>query len=208
MTMKIARGAAAIAAAGCLAMPAAAQAGALSIIDVGAPAINCLFNNAGAPSCTVVVDDSVSTFTLPGDTGAARLQSRTYPGAPGAPAAGAMAYVYRVDLTNVQAGTPPNCVTTLTINFPGPVVKLPYWQGTPNEAFDVFVVTSGGLGSVGLKSAVQAANRIGFTFLKPVCPGATSYFFGLASKSVKPVADVAQVSFSAGGGAPPADRVP
>ncbi len=72
----------------------------------------------------------------------------------------------------------------------------------------VFVVTSGGLGTVGLKSAVQAGVKIAFTFTAPVCPGATSYFFGLASKSMKPVADVAQVSVSLGGGATPADRVP
>ena len=41
----------------------------------------------------------------------------------------------------------------------------------------VFVVTSGGLGTVGLKSAVQAGVKIVFTFTAPVCPGATSYFF-------------------------------
>jgi hypothetical protein len=29
----------------------------------------------------------------------------------------------------------------------------------------VFEVTSGGLGTIGLKSAVQASNKIGFTFL-------------------------------------------
>src|SRR5580658_6145673 len=104
MIMKIATGAAAIVAAGCFAAVSAAQAAALSIVEVGAPAVNCAFNNAGSPNCTVVVDDSVGTFTPPGDTGTARLQSRTYPGAPAAPAAGGMAYVYRVDLTSVQAG--------------------------------------------------------------------------------------------------------
>jgi hypothetical protein len=45
----------------------AAQAAALSIVEVGAPAVNCAFNNAGSPNCTVVVDDSVGTFTPPGD---------------------------------------------------------------------------------------------------------------------------------------------
>ena len=85
MIMKIATGAAAIVAAGCFAAVSAAQAAALSIVEVGAPAVNCAFNNAGSPNCTVVVDDSVGTFTPPGDTGTARLQSRTYPGAPAAP---------------------------------------------------------------------------------------------------------------------------
>jgi len=194
--MKIAMAAASIAAAACFAAASAAQAGPLTIVEVGAPAVNCAFNNAAAPNCTVVVDDSIGTFTLPGDNGNARLQTRTYPGAAGAPAAGDMAYVYRVDLTNVQGLAAANCVPAFTINFPGGVVPLPYRLSTPNDKFDVFVVTSGGLGTVGLKSAVQAGVKIAFTFTAPVCPGATSYFFGLASKSVKPVADVAQVSFS------------
>jgi len=111
--MKIAMAAASIAAAGCFAAASAAQAGPLTIVEVGAPAVNCVFNNAGgAPNCTVVVDDSVGDFMLPGDNGDARLQTRTYPGVPPAPAAGDMAYVYRMDLTNVsvQAGAPANCV--------------------------------------------------------------------------------------------------
>ena len=209
MTMKIAMAAASIAAAGCFAAAAAAQAGPLTIVEVGAPAVNCAFNNAGAPNCTVVVEDGVGDFMLPGDNGAARLQSRTYPGAAGAPAAGDMAYVYRVDLTNVSvpAGVAANCVPAFTIDFPGGVVPLPYRLSTPNDKFDVFVVTSGGLGTVGLKSAVQAGVKIAFTFTAPVCPGATSYFFGLASKSVKPVADIAEVSFTKGVAGTP-DRVP
>ncbi len=209
MTMKIAMAAATIAAAGCFAAASAAQAGPLTIVEVGAPAVNCAFNNAGgAPNCMVVVDDSIGTFTLPGDNGAARLQTRTYPGVPPAPAAGDMAYVYRMDLTNVQGLAAANCLPAFTINFPGGVVPLPYRLSTPNDKFDVFVVTSGGLGTVGLKAAVQNGVKIDFTFTAPVCPGATSYFFGLASKSVKPVNDIAQVSFSLGGGATPADRVP
>jgi len=137
MTMKIAIAAAAIAAAGCFAAASAAPAGPLTIVEVAAPAVNCAFNNAGAPNCTVVVEDGVGDFTLPGDNGAARLQSRTYPGAAGAPAAGDMAYVYGVDLTNVQGLTAANCVATLTINFPGGVVPLPYRLSTPNDKFDV-----------------------------------------------------------------------
>ena len=209
MTMKIAIAAAAIAAAGCFAAAAAAQAGPLTIVEVGWPANNCVFHD-NPPDCTVVVDDSVGNFNLPGDNGAALLQTRTYPGAKGTPAAGDMAYLYRVDLTNVSvpAGGAPNCVTGMTINFPGGVVPLPYPSAPPHGPSDVFVVTSGGPGTVGLKAAVQNGVKIVFTFTAPVCPGATSYFFGLASKSVKPVADVAQVSFSLGGGATPADRVP
>jgi len=151
-----------------------------------------------------VVDDSVGTFTPPGDQGDARLQSRTYPGTAPAPAAGDMAYVYRVDLTSVKGLTAANCVTTLALDF-GPVVKLPYG---PKGKSDVFVVTVGGLGSVDLASAEQVGNTITFTFSKPVCPGDTSYFFGLASKKTHPAAGTATVSYSLGGSAPTADRVP
>jgi hypothetical protein len=72
----------------------------------------------------------------------------------------------------------------------------------------VYVVTSGGLGSVGLSSANQVGSAITFTFAQPVCPGATSYFFGLASKNLSPVAHTAKVFFSLGGSATTADRVP
>jgi hypothetical protein len=152
----------------------------------------------------VVVSDSVGTFTPPGDSGDARLQSRTYPGTAPAPAAGDMAYVYRVDLTSVQGAAAANCVTTLALDF-GPALKLPY---SPKGKFHVFVVTVGGLGSVDLASADRVGKTITFTFSKPVCPGATSYFFGLASKSTHPVAGTATVSFSLGGSATTADRVP
>lgn len=208
MTMKIAIAAAAIAAAGCLAAASAAQAGPLTIVEVGWPANNCVFHN-NPPNCTVVVDDSSGNFNLPGDNGVALLHTRTYPGAPAAPAAGDMAYLYRVDLTNVSvpAGGTPNCVTGITINFPGGVVPLPYPSNPPRGPSDVFVVTAGGTGTVGLKAAVQNGVKIAFTFAAPICPGETSYFFGLASKSLKPIGDIAEISFTKGV-AGTADRVP
>ena len=182
----------------------AVSAAPLSIVDVGAPAINCVFHNAGAPNCTVVVNDSVGDFTPPGDVGNARLQSRTYPGTAPAPGAGTTAYIYRVDLTGVQGAVAANCVTKLQLNF-GPVVALPY---SAKGKFDVFVITAGGVGSVALSSANQVGNAVTFTFAAPVCPGATSYFFGLASKTTTPASAKATVSFSLGGSATTAVRVP
>ena len=181
--------------------PLAAGAAPLTVVDVGAPAINCVFN----VTCTVVVNDSVGNFTPPGDSAGSRLQSRTYPGTAPAPAAGALAYVYRVDMTAAQAVTAPNCVTKLTIDF-GPVVKMPY---SPNGLADVFVVTSGGLGSVVVASADQTGSNITFTFAAGgVCPGATSYFFGLTSKSTVPQPGVANLTYSLGGGGATVDRRP
>lgn len=179
--------------------PLSAFAVPLTIVNVGAPAVNCVFNT----TCTVTVIDSIGNFTLPADSGKARLQSRTFKGVAPAPAAGYMGYDYRVDLTKVKGITAANCVTKLRVNF-GPVKKLPY---NPKGLFDVYVVTSGGLGSVGLSSAVKTGNSITFTFSSPVCPGATSYFFGLAAKG-RPKPGKARVYFSLGGGTITADRVP
>jgi hypothetical protein len=209
MTVKITMRVAVIAAAGIFGAASGTQAAPLAVVNVDAPAINCVFSptkipNAPPPACSVVVSDSVGTFTPPGDSGDARLQSRTYPGTAPAPAAGDMAYVYRVDLTAVQGATAANCVTTLALDF-GPVVKLPY---RPGAKFDVFVVTVGGLGSIEAASADQVGKTTTFTFAKPICPGATSYFFGLASKKTHPIAGTATVSYSLGGSATTADRVP
>src|SRR5580693_527978 len=140
MTVKFTTRVAVIAMTGLFGAVLDAQAAPLSIVDVAGPAINCVFNttpipNIPPPACQVVVNDSIGVFTPPGDIGAARLQSRTYPGTAPAPAAGDMAYVYRVDLTEVKAVTAANCVTKLALKF-GPVVKLHYG---PNGDSDIFV---------------------------------------------------------------------
>jgi hypothetical protein len=157
-----------------------AQAASLSVVTVAAPDINCVFET----DCTIVVNDSVGTIALPSMTGTARLQSRTFDGKPGAPAAGKTGYEYRVDLTQATALGDVACVTALSVDF-GPVSKLQYNKVGPTD--DVFVVTKGGLGTIGLASAEQTGNIITFTFSQPVCAadaiskGQTTYFFGLAS---------------------------
>lgn len=202
MAMKIALAAATAAA--CCAV-SAAQAAPLSIVDVGFPAVNCVFNNTGAPNCTIVVDDSEAPFTPPGDTGDGRLQSRTWPpGIAGAPGAGLMAYLYRVDMGSAHG---PNCVTKLALNF-GPVVLLPY---KPPGKASVFVGTTGtNSGTIGLASADQVGNAITFTFAHPVCPGAASFLFGLASRALAPrlIANGATLTYGRGGNGATAVRVP
>lgn len=161
-----------------------ANAGPLSFVDVSAPDINCVFNT----TCTVTVTDSVGTITVPPLlwSGTARLQSRSYPGAAGAPGAGKTAYEYRIDLTQAVSDGEVPCVTDISVDF-GKVTKLQYNKTGPLD--DVFVVTKGGLGSVGLYAVEQNGNVVTFTFNQPVCAGPTpgtghtSYFFGLASES-------------------------
>jgi len=162
-----------------------ADAAALKIVNVGAPAINCVFSN----ECKVVVTDSLGTVPLAGvsgqppwpNFGPAVLQSRSYVGAKGSPAAGEMGYMYRMVLTYAVGS---GCVTTLKLDV-GPIKKH-YFDFTGTLA-DVFVVTSGGLGTIGLSSASQDGNIVTFRFDKPVCAGPapekgdTSFFFGFAA---------------------------
>lgn len=179
--------------------PCLAQAAPLTVVNVSAPAINCVFN----PTCTVTVTDSVGNYPpATGYTGVPRLQSRTYPGQPGTPGAGLMAYVYRVDFTAAHGASDINCATNLKVDF-GPVARLPYGKAGP---VDVFVVTSGGLGTIGVASAVETGSVITFTFSQPVCPAGganspaqTSFFFGLASKTA-PKPSTAKSDLTFGGG--------
>ena len=68
-------------------LPAAAQP--LSVVNVGAPAVNCVFN----PTCTIGVSDFVANIPVGGIGGTARLQSRMFTGSAGAPAAGFHGYM-------------------------------------------------------------------------------------------------------------------
>jgi len=172
----------------------AAQAGMLKVVEVGAPAVNCVFS----PNCTITVTDSVGQLPLPNlDTpNTAWLQSRTFTGAAGTPGAGKTGYEYRLDMT--QATGALQCVAGIVVNF-GPVTELPYKSGM---LADVYVVTQGGLGTIGIGSAEQDGSVITFNFSKAICaskpanPANTTFFFGLASAN-PPIAISAGV-FAAG----------
>lgn len=154
---------------------------ALKVVNVGAPAINCTFD----PSCTVTVTDTTAPIPLPVG-GTNFLQSRTFTGQPGALANGLHAYEYRIDLRNALGLTYIPCVSAMTLEF-GPVIDTLDYDGDTVGGDQVYVVTSGGLGSIGLASAKKWGNAITFTFSSPVCAGGSpgsgqsTYFFGLAS---------------------------
>ena len=155
----------------------------LEIAEVGAPSVNCVFD----ADCTVSVTDKVDSLVLNGMIGSGFLQSRTLPvGEPGTVGAGLYAYEYRVDLRNNVGALNIACAVSLDIDF-GAVAALDYdGDGNPEH---VYVVTSGGLGSVPLASAVQTGDQITFSFSPGVCAGASpgngesSFFFGLASST-------------------------
>jgi hypothetical protein len=153
----------------------------LKIAEVAAPAINCVFNTA----CTVGVSDTKVNFPLNAG-GSGIFHSRTFKGADGSPAAGLFAYEYRLDLSTAAGDTAPGCVDWISVRF-GPVVST--LDFTADKRPDqVFVITSGGMGSIGLASAVQTGSTIKFKFKTPVCAGSSpgkgdsSFFWGLVSK--------------------------
>ena len=189
-TLRVAAGAVAALALGV----AAARAQPLTVVEVNAPAVNCVFH----PACIITVSDTVGFIPLPflAAPNTAFLQSRTFSGVAGTPAAGRAGYMYRISLT--QAAGSGNCLGGLVLNF-GPALKLPY---APDKLADVFVVTSGGLSSIGLKSAERFGAVIVFELAKPLCLDGgpnlanTTFFFGLAADT--PAMTTAAQIFSSG----------
>ena len=148
----------------------------LRVVNVSAPAINCVFNT----TCKVTVTDMSSPIW-----GGGFLQSRNYRAAAGSPAAGRYVYEYRVDLRNSVGALALGAITSITVNF-GPDVMLDF--NHDRRLDDVFVVTGGGLGNKGLTSAVRLGSSITFNFAgggiaQGAGPGRgdSSYFFGLVS---------------------------
>jgi hypothetical protein len=164
--------------------PIVAHAAPLKIVNVTAPAINCIFNL----SCSVSVKDTKDNFAL-STGGSGSLITRTFKGADTSPSAGLFAYQYRLDLRNAVSVS---CIDWVSLSF-GPVVStLDY--GGDRKPDQVFVVTTGGIGTIGLASAVQTGSTIKFKFKSPVCGGAmagkgeSSFFWGLVSR--KPAVNI------------------
>lgn len=162
-------------------IPFAVAAAPLKVVNVSAPAINCVFNLP----CTVMVNDTSDTVAMStGGTGV--LQSRTFGGSPGAPADGLFAYEYRLDLRKAVGATAISCIDWISMSF-GPVVSSLDFNGD-RKPDQVFVVTSGGIGTIGLAAAIQTGSNIRFNFTAPVCEGSapgrgdSSFFWGLISK--------------------------
>jgi hypothetical protein len=160
-----------LAAAAVLGAAAPAHAAQLTVVEVNAPAVNCVFST----NCTVTVSDTVSTLQFTPYGAGAFLQSRTYTGQPGTPGAGLTVYEYRLDFTQALPFT--ECVAGLVVDF-GPVTKLTY---PPNQPAHAYVITQGGIGTVGIDSAEQDGNVITFTFKSYLCAGASTQFFGMAA---------------------------
>ena len=161
--------------------PLIVAAAPLKVVNVGAPAINCVFN----PPCTITVNDTADNIPMStGGTGI--LKSRTYKGLPGSPADGLSAFEYLLDLRNAVGATALSCIDWMSISFGPAVGTLDY--NSDQKPDQVFVITSGGIGTIGIASAIQTGSNIKFNFAKPICEGGapgkgeSSFFWGLVSK--------------------------
>ena len=148
----------------------------LRVVPVNAPAVNAVFD----PSGTIPVQDHSAPIWTDGF-----LQSRNFEGVAGAPAAGMFGYEYRIDLRQVVGILSIPYITSLAVDF-GPHVNTLDFDGD-GRADDVYVITSGGLGNVGVSSATKSGDVITFNFNPPVAGGGgpgrgdSTFFFGVVS---------------------------
>jgi hypothetical protein len=158
-----------------------ARAEVLRSVEVSAPAVNCLFD----PTCRVEVTDSSEPLSI-GASGPNFLQSRTFKGKAGSAAVGLYVYEYRIDLRRAEGILHIPCLESLSLDF-GPIVRTLDFDGNGEKGDEVFVVTRGGLGSIGLASAEKSGKTITFRFSDSVCAGGrpgdgeSTFFFGLVS---------------------------
>ena len=102
-----------------LAIPCAAEAQLLKIVEVNAPKVNCVFQT----DCNIPVTDTSSNILLPFVApGSAWVQSRTFKGEAGAPGAGTTGYEYRLSMTQASGS---GCILGFNLNF-GPNKQLPF----------------------------------------------------------------------------------
>ena len=160
------RSAAALLLASCGSSVARAQSTTLTIVTVDAKELPCTYDKG----CKGAMTDSTATVEMSNTIGhlpQPRLHVRTVLGAAGSPAAGKTGYLYRLDMTNVVGSMSVPCVTTLTLDT-GPTARFEYFKGGANA--DVFVVSAGGPGTVGLSKAERIGNGITVTFRSRSAP--------------------------------------
>jgi hypothetical protein len=176
-----------------LALGLSIPAMALNVVNTSAPSINCVFST----TCTVVVNDMGSNLPNGG-----RIQSRVFQGKPGSPLAGKWAYLYRVNMANAVGFTYVPYVDGMYISGWGTPVAYDY-NFDSNYTDQVFVITAGGVGTVGLSSVNVFWGITFFNLSSPVYGGSfpgdgeSSYFFGMVS-NYPPTVKTAQVHMDNG----------
>jgi hypothetical protein len=184
----------------------------VNTVNVGASTIYCRFD----PSCTVSSADAGAAPIPLQAVGTAVLHSRTFAGKPGTPASGLYGYEYRLDLgkaseTMVEvdgvATRHRPCLLTMSLEF-GPIVESLDYDGDGKAGDAIYVITSGGPGTIKLGAVHRWRNKLIVNFDSPVCVGPpggqghSSYLFGLLSKQ-PPTSVEATVKETAGLAASP-----
>lgn len=156
-------------------------------VKVNSSAVYCLFD----PSCAVNSTDSSRTPIPMQAGGTALLHSRTFAGKPGTPASGLYGYEYRLDLEKASetmvdiegvATRRRPCVLTLSLEF-GPIVETLDYDGDGKAGDAIYVVTSGGPGTIKPGAVHRWRNKLIVGFDSPICVGPSgghgdsSYFF-------------------------------
>ena len=158
---------------------ASPSASVLDIAQISASELECLFST----TCTSLSSTSITNFTLTGAAGSGFMQSRRpSAGQPGAAGAGLYSYRYQFDLSAMVGAS--FCIDEMEIDF-GPVVPLDYDEDGSLE--HVYVISSGGSGSIAPSSVEKDSQMVKFSFSPGVCAGAAagegdlSFIFGMAS---------------------------
>lgn len=153
------------------------QAMALNQVNVGAPAINCVFSS----TCSVVVNDMTTPIFNGGF-----VQSRVFQSQAGTQANGKWVYEYRIDMRYVNPPLNVPYVDSIQFPYSGGVPSLDY-NGDGIYTDQVFVVTSGGTGTIAPSSNGYLWGIVWFNFSPAVWAGYTpgtgesSYFWGMTS---------------------------
>ena len=154
----------------------------LRMVEIGARAFNCLFDT----DCVITANDQTSAISFPGGRGRGFLQTRLIPrGARGTAGAGMFAYLYRIDLRNIQATRQLECIDKFTVPFSN-LVALNTGNGQRPE---VFIISRGGIGSVKPVRAIRTSNSVEFTFRGLCTGGGPNQITGLSSFFIALVAN-------------------
>lgn len=194
----------------CAAFSSTAAAVPLTVVEVSPADLNYVFG----PLSWVTATDMTEAIPLGAGSATGVLRSRVFVGLPGSATEGLSGYAYRIDLTGFDSDSAGPCIDRLTIDF-GTALSLDYNGDGALER--VFVVTRGSVGSVGPTSADKQGSRITFRFEEAICPGESSFFFGMASRGLPRVrtAEVAELisgrvveNSALGGPGPPGGCLP
>ncbi len=155
----------------------------IRLVEVSAPQINCGFDT----SCSLTVEDTVSTFTTPGHLGDGRFIARVgrhAPETPGPYKSNNRAFTlpslsYRVDLSGMTAGD--KCVHQVYIPWESYRPQFDY-DNDGRRTDTAFQITRGSLGDVKVEQAWLNDDVLIVRFEgQGVCVGQRSYPFGFAA---------------------------